>query len=60
MVKCGIKIECKDTTAVKVKVTVEANKDTTDIMVGDWWTSCRYSNTAPTTDWLLMPVCYDS
>jgi hypothetical protein len=36
VIVCGIKVECTDTT--KVEVVVEANKDTADATVGDWWT----------------------
>lgn len=34
---CGIKVECEDTT--KIEVVVEANKDTIDATVGDWWSA---------------------
>jgi hypothetical protein len=36
VIVCGIKVECTDTT--KIEVIVEANKDTADATVGDWWT----------------------
>lgn len=56
--KCGMAATCKDTT--KIKVSVEAHKDTPDITVGNWWKLCAYTKSAATTDWLLMPVCYKS
>lgn len=37
VIVCGVKVECKDTT--KIEVDVEANMDTIDATVGDWWTT---------------------
>lgn len=37
VILCGIKIECTDTTSVVV--VVEADKNTTDATVGDWWST---------------------
>ena len=34
-IACGLKAECED--ATKIELVVEANKDTIDATVGDWW-----------------------
>jgi hypothetical protein len=34
-IRCGIRVECTDTTIVEVPVTAE--RETADITVGDWW-----------------------
>ena len=36
-VKCGIKVECTDKS--NIEVLVEVDKDTPDVMVGDWWST---------------------
>lgn len=37
VIVCGVKVECKDTK--KIEVIVEADKNTGDATVGDWWST---------------------